>query len=370
MRRLQTIRASSLPLAFLCAGSARAGELEVDHDNEAGRVGTAAHEGLALLAEEGGVPWARLGEIAGRHNVNETEVRVLVAQGAKLWAQVQGSFDGAISEVELIVVTENFVLTGHIDLLKISGAVARAADWKTGRKDSDYSQQMRGYCALALLDNPELTEVTLTLLWVRDEEIENYTMTRAQLTDWVLELIGRVVNWDGVYHPGKHCLYCKRSHECDAANAHLRRDVAILSDRALAERAETELALMAPSDIVELQAKADLVSKLSARVLGAIKQHIESNGDIVADGVRLTLDERSTRQLDTAKTWPILEAHGFSDKEFARVVNLRLSEINSIIAKQAGRGKGAAAVRELSSELEGAGAVSTKTSKILARKRA
>lgn len=365
------VRVSSLPLAFTCPGSVRTAEVQIDSSDEAARIGTASHEGLAKLAEEGGVPWGMLKRIAAKHQVPESEVRMLCALGAKLWEHVSDSFADAVSEVELSsAVAPHVHLMGHVDLLSISGGVARAGDWKTGRKDSDYAQQMRGYCALLLLDNDELTEVSLTLLWVRDQEIENYTMRREQLSRWLVDLVDQVINWDGVFHPGTHCTYCPRSHECDAGNAYTRRDIAALADKSLVARAETDLHLMSPAEIVDLHAKAEMVSKYSKRVLDAIKEHVSSTGDIVGDGYLLTMVERNKRVLDPEKAWPVLEDAGFGVEEFSRVVNLRVGEINSIVAKRAGRGKGAAAVRELTKALEAVEAIHVDTSEVLARKRA
>ena len=132
--------------------------------NEAASTGTAAHEGLQALAERGAIDWDSLDGIAARHGVEAKEVRILCALGTKLWKRVGDTFRGALAEVSLSSeVAPGFVVTGHVDLLSVQGTVARAADWKTGRKDSDYSQQMRGYAALILLDNPDLTEVTVTV---------------------------------------------------------------------------------------------------------------------------------------------------------------------------------------------------------------
>src|SRR6185369_15769341 len=124
--------------------------------------------------------------------------------------------------------------------------VARAGDWKTGRLDAYHAQQMRAYAALLLLEDSELVEATSTVVWIRDGEIESYTMRREALRPWLLELEERVVKWDGTYHPGAHCGFCPRSHECHAATAYVRRDVAAIADKLMVTRAETELSAMEP----------------------------------------------------------------------------------------------------------------------------
>lgn len=365
------LRASSAPMNWTCPGSARAPQLRIDSAGDAATLGTAAHEALAMLAETNAAPWDDLPALAAKHGVHETELRVLVAQGVKLWNEVSVFFLGAMSELALMAeLCPDVHLTGHVDLLSISGRTARAGDWKTGRKDGDYSQQMRAYALLIFRDNPDLTEVTVTVLWVRDGEIENYTATRAQSEAWAAEYIARVVRWSGIYRPGTHCEYCSRSHECEAANAQGRRDVALIADRSLVYRAETELAQMPPAEIVDLAAKVDFVRHCAQRVWDAIEEHVREHGDIVVGNSRLTLGSREKKEVDTLKAWPILEAAGFGDDEFRKCVSISLSKANDIVAVRAGKGAGAAAVRELRAQLDAAEAVTTKESTFLARKRA
>jgi len=253
----------------------------------------------------------------------------------------------------------------------VTGAVARGADWKTGRKDSDYAQQLRSYCALILIENPDLEEATMAALWVRDSEIENYTMRREELAEWLTRAYDTIVAWNGTYHPGDHCLYCPRAHECEAANALARRDIAALSDKSLVARAECELGLMAPGEILDLHAKAQLVGKYSERVLQAIRNHVIAHGPIADEnGNSLGLVEETRTQLDPMLTWPVLERAGFQDEDFAEVVEIRGSKVKNKIAKAAGRGKGAAAVRQLQAELEAAGAVQTTKIKKIQRRNA
>lgn len=364
------LRASSLPLAFRCAASVRPAELRIDEVHESANVGTAAHEALRSLAETGSLDWEAIPEIAARHRVDEDEVRMLCALGNTLWQSVSESFGGALTEVALSAELDGVTLTGHVDLLAIHGTVARAGDWKTGRKDSDYSAQMRAYAALILLDNPQLTEVTVTVLWVRDQSIENYTMRREGLRAWLGDLTARVIEWDGVYRPGEHCRHCPRSHECQAANALARRDVAALNDRELVERAENELSQMTAEQILDLHRKVVMVSSYCERVHAAIKEHVAKHGDVVADGKRLTIETQERRQLDPLAAWPVLEAAGFDDEDFARCVDLRISRVEKVVAEKAGRGNGAAAVRKVAKELESAEAVERKQTHKLVQKRA
>lgn len=372
MTALSEFRASAMPRAFRCAGSVRVPLVPVAEDSEAGANGTAVHEVLRPLAEGGSVDWATVGDIAAKYGADLEEVRILSAMATKLWPAIADSFRGALTEVELstdVGFDTGASLSGHVDLLTVTGTVARAGDWKTGRKDSDYSHQMRAYGALVLADDVALTEVTVTVIWIRDGEIENYTMSRSDAEKWFVELHDRVVDWDGVFHPGSHCMFCQRSHECEAANALVRRDVAAISDRAVVARAEAELSLMAPGEIIELNRKAELVEKYADRVRKAIKAHVIATGDIVANGVRLTIETEERRGLDALKAWPVLEGVGFADNDFAECMDLRVSRVEKRVATKAGRGNGASAVRDLAAKLEAAQAVEVTEVKKLREKR-
>ena len=366
LNRTIQLRASATPLAFLCPGSVEAPTVRVEEVGEAANLGSAGHEAFRPLAENGAVDWASLPEIATRWDVDGDELRMLCAMATRLWVAVGETFRGALTEVPLSAeVLPGVVLTGHVDLVASSGAVARIADWKTGRKDSDYSHQMKAYGTLVLLDDPTLTEVTVTVLWVRDGEIENYTLTRDAMTAWLADLRERVVDWNGTYRTGPHCEHCKRWHECGPATALVRRDVAMLLD----VDAAAALSAMAPAQLIELHRKASIVGRLADRVRDAIKAHVVATGDVESEDARLTIAVEERRALDPVAAWPVLEAEGFGDEDFGAVVELRVSKVEKRVAEKAGRGKGAGAVRALSARLADAGAVKTREVHKLVEKR-
>lgn len=362
---MKTIRASSTPLAFACPASLLPVNVHVREENDGASVGTAAHEALAHLAEGRGIPWDDLPAMAERHGVDLGELRMLCAMGIKLWSAVSDKFSGAvITELELRAELPGVMLTGHADVISLSGNTACIGDWKTGRKDSDYTRQMESYAVLLMQDNPQLERVTSMLLWVRECEVEHRTMTRARAVEWIAQL-GRVVNWDGIYRPGTHCAYCPRSHECEAANALARRDAAAILD----VEDVASLATMAPEKLVELAQKASLVAKYAGRVRDTIKAHVEAHGDIVGGTHRLTLQTENRRQLDPIKAWPVLESLGFDDADFAACVTIGVSKVEDVVKGKAGKGHGASAVRALSDSLTSAGATTTKTITKMVEKR-
>lgn len=360
------LRCSGLPLAFLCGGSVRPDELGINETNAAATVGTAAHEGLARLVETGRVDWTGVPELAKRHGVDEVELRVLLAQGVKLWAAVKASIPSPRTEVELGASFDGteraWTLTGHADIIGRSGNTAHVGDWKGGRLDSLYREQLIGYAALALLEDETLEAATAAVLWLRDGEYERYGLTRAELPAWIDRLETEVVEWSGVYRPGNHCDHCPRRYVCPARNAMMRADLAILLDCDVEQLgAESSLATAEPDRVLEVTERLARFAKMDARWRAAVRAHVERHGDIVGASHRLTLQQSEKRRLDVINTFPVLEAAGFDAEDFAQVIEISASQAEKIVAKRAEKRKGAAAVRELQAQLEAADAVKTST---------
>jgi hypothetical protein len=350
--RLQ-LRCSSLPLAFKCAGSVRRGPLVIDEWNAAADMGTAAHEGQASLVESGRVDWDGVPELARRHGVDEKELRALLALASKLWEQLRDSFPNASTEVALSHEEAEFTLTGHVDVLGVSAGTAHVGDWKDGRLDKDFAEQLMGYCALVLITYPDLERATAGIMWVREQEFEHYSMGRHLLAKWLERLRTEVVRWDGTYRPGDHCAHCHRNHECEARRAVVRRDVEALAGMDVSEEA---LAALTPKQRIDLVIKARAVSQIAERVVGAIKADVVRNGDVEADGVRLTVQRTERRRLNVLQAFPILQEK-LEDSEMAEVIDISIAQAEQLVAKKAGRGKGAGAVRALNQELAEAGAI-------------
>jgi hypothetical protein len=356
-----TLRASGAPLWMLCAGAAHPAEVRIDTAGKPAGLGSAVHEGLRPVAEGGPIRWDELPGIAERWDLDVENLRPLVAMGAKLWPALAPRFPDALSEVPLQLELEvdgdvGAVLAGHVDLLARVSDTIEIGDWKTGFKDGDYAEQMRAYMALAITDDPTAQEVRATVIWIRAGETEEYRMTRHQAHAWLWRIRTEIVGWDGVYRPGDHCARCPRNHECPAARALARYMVESLAD----VDPQTSIAAMEPARVVELYRKASAVEAMAKRLREMVKARVEAEGDLVGDGGRLTIEVEERAGLDTAAAWPVLEAAGFGDEDFAACVDVLPSKAKDVAAKKAGRGKGAAAVRALVAALEAAGATRTK----------
>jgi hypothetical protein len=298
-------------------------------------------------------------------SLENKNVQFLVNQGRAMWHQLRAEFPSPLVEVALDFSADGIEVTGHADVISVVGDELRILDWKSGMKDSDYSEQMKGYASLGLLKYPSLQRATSTLAWLREREIERYTVTREQSLEWWKRVIG--IN-QAVFSPGSHCAFCPRSHECSKCNAMVRRDVAAMLDVSL-DDAPRMLSAMAPDGIIDLLAKSKLVAQYADRVKEAIRYHVAQVGLVEGSSKKLLMVEENRRHLDPLKAWPVLESFGFGDEEFAGCVKISASEVDSIMAKKAGRGNGSKSVAALKEKLTSVDALRTYSIKKLVEKR-
>ena len=348
------LRASSMPLAFLCPGAIRIPDVRIHESGEAADVGTETHAALARI-------------VCGQEppEASSDEVRILTAIGRKMWRKVEASFPNPSCEREFSAVFGQHTLTGHVDILSIVDRSAIVGDWKTGRKDTDYSHQMRAYCVLALLSDETLLSADAMLLWVREQEFERYSMTREQADAWVCQLRDRVIEWDGIYHPGTHCQWCPR-YDCAARGALERQAIASFLD---GDGPILELANMPPEQIASLYDRQAMLANMCHRVHEAIRAHVSAQGPVKANGKILDMIPEHRRQIDPVKAIDVLNDLGWQPEDFALCLSVSASKADKVAASKAAPRKGAAAVRELQAALEAAGAVSTIEIKKLSMKR-
>jgi len=106
--------------------------------------------------------------------------------------------------------------------------------------------------------------------------------------------------------------------------------------------------------------------KMLQHLLDAAEENARSEighrGDVLdgEGGVIHYVEAEGPRDVDTLKAWDALTKR-LTDEELAPCLKVRLGELETALKAKAGKGKGAAAVRELNEELKAAGAVSRET---------
>lgn len=361
-----SLRCSSLPLAFTCPGSVRPPTLRIEEANAAADLGTAVHDVMRRLVNDGvTVGGLDLRVIAQQHGVSESELRPLSWYGAKAWDEIRGTMPDAVAELGHEIHFEEFSLSGHLDVMAESGETAAVVDFKTGRKDKDHYHQLMGYCLLTFDKHPAVMTIYASVVWIRDQEIETVTVTREAFNEWFAELTSDVVEWDGAYRTGQHCVYCPRSHECPAMIEAMRRDVSVIS--ALPMDLDAGLAGLPAPERVAIFRRAKAITAVCERVIGAVRTNVALSGGLLdaEDGMVLRLHtEGAGRKIDALKAFPILQ-NVLNDEELASCLDVRISRVEQIVAKNAGRGNGASAKRVLNEKLEAAEAVTRATREVL-----
>ncbi len=344
--QLLKLRCSALPRVLKCPGSARAPELAIDRENDAAVLGTEAHKWVAQYVS---------GDDIELSEIESKDLRILVALAIRMWNQLREYFPGAVAERTAVTrqfVDHGFSLSGTVDIVARGAGYTSVADWKTGRVDNDYWAQLMGYCVLFAEPGDRATGA---ILWVRDEEVENYTSDQDERDAFLQRITDEVVDWDGVYHPGSHCGFCPRYHECDARTAHDRASLRAF----LREESTTDiLADLPPETQLDLYEQAATVERLAAAVRKGLREIVAANGPIKTKSRMLQLVPNNRTTIEPLQAWPVLDQFGLDDEAKASVIRIAKGELEDVVAKAAPPRQGAAKIRELRAALEEAGALS------------
>src|SRR3990167_8363336 len=352
------LRCSALPLAFKCGGSLRPaeGEVLIDPIEEGGQLGSAVHEALAHLVSTNTLLDVR--PLALKYEADPDEVGRLTYYGNLAWQQLRHAFPDPMVEQEVTVEGEQ-PISGHIDVLSFTPEIAALVDWKSGYRQTDFYNQLMGYAHL-LFRVSGVQTVRCSIVWLREQTIETFTVSRAEITSWAESLDQQVVNWDGVYHPGDHCTYCRRFSSCPARIAMARAAIEEVGGPQLTDLLDVQDIQRHLPAVATLYrtGKIAVAKQVLKKIDEMIRAHIEAVGPIpLSDTVELALVEEPRDQIDPLKAWPIITKY-LTDVEFAPAVKIGKTALLDAIALKAPRGKKAGAKTQLMEELKAAWAVS------------
>jgi hypothetical protein len=352
------LRCSSLPLAFRCPGSVRTDEgILIDTYHEAATDGTDVHRLLASHPE-GDAPKDLVNELSD-------DARICYYTGAKMWrehisAWMPDGFPEVFFEADEIFFNEEGErlpgdeLEGHVDRMAAPEESVVILDWKNGRKDISHKDQGFGYAFKSLRRYKSQKFATVHFAWTRTQELESYTVTRERAYAWAREVRERVINWDGVYHPGDHCQGCKRRSSCPAHAEMNRQSLSVVGSPSL------DLATMPGPEMATLYRRlAPLLSQIEG-LQEAIRTEVRTRGE-VDDGAGSVLhyvEQSAPREVDALKAWPVLTEH-LTDEELAGCVKVSIGDVETAVAAKATGKRGAkkAAIEEVQKALDAVGAV-------------
>lgn len=347
--------ASAAPRAFACPASVNEESLEVRESSEPADLGSAGHSAMEQVVA-GEQP--DLDQLAGRWGVNRDELGRLVWYARTVWETLTPSFVGARTEVPVGLVLDDLVIRARADLLTPEARLVHGLDWKFGRQDGNYYHQLAATAACLILREGSLVhEAVLTIVWVRDQDVETYRFDRAAVEAWLEEVRHKVVGRK-TYTVGPQCGFCPRSRSCPAMAASARRDVQIFGNILMQDQIKAGLADLAPAEVVALRRRAKALTYVIESLDEAVRRLVQADGPLDAgDGTELRLvDQNGPRVIDTKKAWDVL-AKEFTTDELNQVFRASATRADEIVARNAGRGNGAAAKRALADHLRAADAV-------------
>ena len=354
------IRASSLPLAFACAGSIHPapGELQIQQSNEGAALGSAVHEVLAQMVTDGELPDVRPSALKWGCDVDE--LGRLSRFGAQAWREIQHAFPNPLTEQELTAGE----LSGHIDLLslRLSDGRANIADWKSGYKQSDYYHQVMAYATLVMENFPDVQAVFLTIIWLRDREVETFRATREGVAEWNGELQRKVLKWDGVsYSAGEHCQWCPRFATCPARHALVKSAVEEATGGGLASVMHADYPVDIRPAFVAFytSGKFQLAKQLLKRLDDLIRAEIEVRGPLdLGNGRELALVAEPRDTIDPLKGWPVFLQY-LTQEQLAPAVKIGKTALLDAVGATVAKGKGKIK-EQIMSELKAVDAVAKK----------
>lgn len=357
---VMNLRCSSLPLIEKCPAASRTPSVVMVSGGEEAELGNAAHEALACYVR-GWKP--DLDELAERYEVDRDDLGYIVQSGRQVWEKVAQHFPSPSTEVPLEAywLDENLLLTGHIDVLSVSGERAHVWDWKTGYLDEDHSGQMKGYALLVLENYPRVNDVYCGVGRVRDGTVDGQVYNREQIETWWAKVVESVQGPE-TFSTGRWCGHCPRGHECPSFATSLAQGVRSLMERSADEVTDAE-------QLVQLYDRAKLVQAACERAMEIVRAGVELLGGRApaGDGRELVMGQQKKTIIDFDRGNGVIQ-DAIGPAGMARCVQVVKGKLEEEIGKVAERRQKGKAIQAVMERLEEAGALTVEYSPRLERK--
>lgn len=356
-----SLRCSALPRILSCPASRQAPAIVVEGQDEAARIGTAVHGWLANYVE-GGIGNTP-GDFALEQGVDADEVSILCTFGRHCWDYIKEHFPSPQSELPFQVIDHGagITLSGHPDAFSVVDDQVRVVDFKTGRGEGNFDDQLKGYMWLILRGMPETATAWGATIHVRTRSIgDPITMTRQDLDDWYAGLVATVKgDWFAPSHEA--CIYCPRRLGCPARQQLLADAAGVLTGIDATPEGFSLGNVEGDKLRVGVQAAKHLAG-LCEMYLAAAKTEVLIRGHHVDDRRIIEMDEglqvrtEERRKLKVNESWPVLTRVLSLPvvKECLTISKTRVEKAIGEIAPPRGKAK---AVNQVMDELEATGAI-------------
>jgi len=362
-RKLLLLRCSSMPQFMTCAPSELNPEKfqEVHLEIEPAELGTLVHDFAERIVKTAEYS---VEELKARRPQDMERAELLIRNFYTVWEEAKQALDHPQTELyrEATLVENDavkIVLTGHIDLCQVGPNSALILDYKTGRLHDNHYHQIAGYSFLLwdYAGRPDNFTVSVSVVYLEDLSITNYSFTADELRKWQAEVIAKTS--DTRYTVGKKCAFCKIQGSCPAYREYTQAAIRFFqSDDAQKGRvAWTEAEPDERGSLVDVMY---VVKKGAERVTDSLKAALQGKkGEASLDlggGTVYTKIVRKDKVLKVEKALPILRDR-FKQELIDDITTIKLSDVLDLVAQFAPpRGKGKAKA-EFLDKLTAAGAV-------------
>lgn len=348
---MKKVRSSSAPLLMICPQSDR-GELDIDVDNDMGRMGDACHEAMAEWVRSTTMP--DIERLCQVHRIegSEKELAMLCGYGRAAWAELSDKFPAPVVEQALEAkLSDELILTGHSDLYSLQSDHVRVLDWKSGRVRTNFYHQMASYGVLTTR-SLGVTSAKVTTVWLRYGEHETHNVQPHQLDRTIDDLHSAIKS--ETYSTGDHCCNCKRFGECKA------------------QRQLVHGALGMVGELGEGYSPRDNAGKLHIafgglksaqrayeRLRVSIRSDIERNNDepILVQGGEFSLIPKCRKKLVDPRIWGPIATEYITQDQLADCMGKGLTALKTAVGANAERGQKGKRIAELIEKLESAGCI-------------
>jgi len=322
----EKISCSKLPRFFDCASSVIPAVNPYEPPRMVADTGHATHEAMAEVVE-GKDP--DLDSIAEKYNCDRTELAVLVAYGRRAWRELSQYFPNPRVEIPI----ESELVRGTSDVLQHDGGTCVVLDWKSGRVRRNSLNQVVGYghAAAETFGAVRSGKITTIVVWLQFGEYETRNLDRDYLDQWSKVYSAQRKAIGRQYGPGDACTYCPRQMECDARASFIR--TACTSLATIENPGE-----LTATDVGALWEQSRMVKKALEYFESAARALAANGGIDLPNGQRLVLQNRKRYEIDPMAGWSVMQSHGFTDAEIARVITVKKAAIEET-AKEKARAK-------------------------------
>lgn len=350
------IRCSSTDRVMACASSLTPTDHPYSPNNDAAREGHAAHAAMAVVVA-GAEP--DVDAIAAEYQVSRDELVSLVSKGRKAWGELQRWFPEAVPERHARADLGGDVeLAGTADVMSVRrDHHAAVLDWKAGWKPSEHPHQLMSYAYLAANLAGGVQDVLAVEVWLRLGTFRVYRWSTDQLAAYAVRLAEQTEHVGKQWGPSPAaCQYCPLQLTCQARADYLAGGadglIPIAGNRYAVTR---ELVGQLWDKRTELRRALDRFDSIAGALL--------EEGPIPLDGereLRLVTSERS--RIRAAQSFAYLRGVlELTPEEADRVLSVSKTKLAEVLKARAPKGKGAAAIRKVMTDLEQSGAIETYT---------